>query len=40
MEGLSSQLVARANVFPKKGEIQAVLRVKMRDNEGAFGRGL
>ncbi|HXV99734.1 MAG TPA: VWA domain-containing protein, partial [Anaerolineae bacterium] len=33
MEGLSSQLVARANVFARKGENQAVLSVKLRDSE-------
>ncbi len=31
MEGLSSQLVAKANVYPHKGDNDAVLRVTLRD---------
>jgi hypothetical protein len=33
IDGLSSQLVARANVFANQGENQAVLSVKLRDRE-------
>lgn len=33
MNGLNSQLVARANVFPRQGENQAVLKIKLRDSE-------
>lgn len=33
IEGLNSQLVARANVFARQGENQAVLSVKMRDSD-------
>ncbi len=32
MTGLNSQMVANAKVFPKKGDNQAVLRIKLRDN--------
>lgn len=31
MDGLNSQLVARANVYPRKGDNDAVLRVTLRD---------
>jgi hypothetical protein len=31
MQGLSSQLVARANVYPHQGDNDAILRVKLRD---------
>lgn len=31
MDGLSSQLVARANIYPRKGDNDAVLRVTLRD---------
>jgi len=33
MEGLNSQFVARANVYARQGENQAVLSVKLRDRE-------
>lgn len=33
IEGLSSQLVARANVFANQGENQAVLSIKLRDRD-------
>lgn len=33
MDGLNSQLVARANVFPRQGDNQAVLKVKLRDSD-------
>jgi hypothetical protein len=33
IEGLSSQLVARANVFAKQGENQAVLSIQVRDRD-------
>jgi hypothetical protein len=33
MNGLNSQLVAKANVFPRQGDNQAVLRVKVRDSD-------
>ena len=33
MEGLNSQLVAQANVYPRQGENQAVLSVKLRDKD-------
>jgi hypothetical protein len=33
MNGLNSQLVARANVYPRQGEQQAVLKVKLRDSD-------
>ncbi|MCK6624510.1 MAG: FHA domain-containing protein [Anaerolineae bacterium] len=33
MEGLSSQLVARANVYARQGDNQAALSIKLQDNE-------
>ncbi len=33
MDGLNSQLVARATVFPRQGDNQAVLKVKLRDSD-------
>jgi hypothetical protein len=36
MDGLSSQLVAHANVYPKQGENQAALIVKMDENQPAL----
>jgi hypothetical protein len=33
MTGLNSQMVAQAKIFPKKGDNQAVVRVKLRDSD-------